>query len=160
MEYTHAQSLEAICWCETVQLGGVIFQPATRSQWNLHAMVQLPGLHGDIQIAAQILALFILKGKEDMAFMVISHYAPLSDTDAEQDPYPQFGILAGHLYYDELEASIITCASHLLAPFAKTLFKLDYIVKPVIHVLPLYKDLYSHSDILPDIEAEVLECTN
>ncbi|KAI6142032.1 hypothetical protein EDD17DRAFT_1515935 [Pisolithus thermaeus] len=30
-------------------------------------------------------------------------------------------------------------ASHLLAPFAKTPFKLDYIVKPVVHVLPLYK---------------------
>ncbi|KAI5980874.1 hypothetical protein EDC04DRAFT_2854192 [Pisolithus marmoratus] len=160
MEYTHAQSPEAIRWCETVQLGGVIFQPATQSQRNSHAMVQLPGPHGDIQIAAQILALFVLKGEEDVAFMVISRYAPLSDTDAEQDPYPQFGILAGRLYYDELEAPIITRASHLLAPFAKTPFKLDYIVKPVVHVLPLYKDLYSHSDILPDIEAEVLECTN
>ncbi|KAI5983980.1 hypothetical protein EDD15DRAFT_2366023 [Pisolithus albus] len=35
------------------------------------------------------------------------------------------------------------------------LFKLDYIVKPAIQVLPLYKDMYSHSDILPNIEAEV-----
>ncbi|KAI6094162.1 hypothetical protein EDD16DRAFT_1529386 [Pisolithus croceorrhizus] len=106
---------------------------------NSHAMVQSSGPHGDIQIAAQILALFVLKGEEDVAFAVILRYAPLSDTDAEQDPYRQFGILAGCLYYDKLEAPIITRASHLLAPFAKTPFKLDYIVKPVVHVLPLYK---------------------
>ncbi|KIK12842.1 hypothetical protein PISMIDRAFT_18445 [Pisolithus microcarpus 441] len=130
MDYTHTQSPE-------VQLGGVIFQPAARSQWNSHAMVQLPGPHGDIQIAAQILALFVLKGEEDAIFVVISRYVPLSDADAEQDPYPQFGVLAGCLYYDEVEAPMVTRASHLLAPFAKTPFKLDCIVKPVVHVLPV-----------------------
>ncbi|KAI5993932.1 hypothetical protein EDD15DRAFT_2367035 [Pisolithus albus] len=104
------------------------------------ATVQLPGPHGDIQIAAQILALFVLKGKGNAIFTVISRYVPLSDADAEQDPYPQFGVLAGCLYYDEVEAPMVTRASHLLAPFAKTPFKLDCIVKPVVHVLPLYKD--------------------
>ncbi|KAI6011703.1 hypothetical protein BKA83DRAFT_4571787 [Pisolithus microcarpus] len=148
-----------IRWCETVQLGGVIFQPAAQSQWNLHAMVQLPGLHRVIQTAAQILMLFVLKGEEDIVFAVISHYMPLSDMDAEQDPYPQFGILAGCLYYDEVKAPVVTRASHLLAPFAKTPFKLDCIVKPVIHVLPLYKDIYSYTDISHDIEADILECT-
>ncbi|KAI6023232.1 hypothetical protein BKA83DRAFT_4627302 [Pisolithus microcarpus] len=119
----------------------------------------LPGPHGDIQIAAQILALFVLKGEGDAIFAVISRYVPLSDADAEQDPYPQFGVLAGCLYYDEIEAAMVTRASHLLAPFAKTPFKLDCIVKPVVHVLPLYKDLYSHTDILHVFEADILECT-
>ncbi|KAI6011716.1 hypothetical protein BKA83DRAFT_4501948 [Pisolithus microcarpus] len=124
MDYMHIQSPEAIRWCETVQLGGVIFQPAAWSQQNSHAMVQLPGLHGDIQTAAQILALFVLKGEEDIVFVVISRYMPLSDMDAEQDPYPQFGILAGCLYYDKV---VVTRASHLLVPFAKTPFKLNSI---------------------------------
>ncbi|KAI5990589.1 hypothetical protein EDD15DRAFT_2369625 [Pisolithus albus] len=106
----------------------------------LSHVVQLPGPHGDIQIAAQILALFVLKGEGNAIFAVISRYVPLSDADAEQDPYPQFGVLAGCLYYDEVEAPMVTRASHLLAPFAKTPFKLDCIVKPVVHVLPLYKD--------------------
>ncbi|KIO11731.1 hypothetical protein M404DRAFT_20348 [Pisolithus tinctorius Marx 270] len=139
MEYTHTQSEEVICWCDTVQLGGVIFQPAAQSQWNSHAMVQLPGPHRNMEVAAQILALFVLKGEEDIAFAVISCYAPLSDTDAKQDPYRQFGILAGCLYYNEVEAPVVTRASNILAPFAKTPFKLDYIAKPVVHVLPLYK---------------------
>ncbi|KAI6108382.1 hypothetical protein EV401DRAFT_1891866 [Pisolithus croceorrhizus] len=81
----------------------------------------------------------VTRRKEDMAFVVISPFVPLSDTDVEQDPYPQFSILAGYLYYDKVEAPIVTHVSHLLAPFAKTPFKLDYIVKPVIHLLPLYK---------------------
>ncbi|KAI6154434.1 hypothetical protein EDD17DRAFT_1764866 [Pisolithus thermaeus] len=159
MDNTHVQSPEVICWCETIQLGGITFQPAEWSQRNSHAMVQFPGLHGDIQTAAQILALFILKGKEGMVFAVISCYMLLNDTDAEQDPYPQFGILAGCLYYDKVEAPEVIHASQLLAPFAKTPFKLDCIVKPVIHVLPLYKDIYSYTDISHDIEADILDCT-
>jgi hypothetical protein len=193
MEYMHTRSpeglelwlkkmswlilLTVIRWCEMVQLGGVIFQPAAQSQRNSNVMVQFPGPHGDIQIAAQVLALFVLKSEEDTAFAVISCYTALSDTDAKHDPYPQFGIVAGSLYYDEVEAPIVTRASNLLAPFAKTPFKLDYIEKAVIHVLPLYKvsnhshrtecmnwqsnqDIYSHIDIVHDIEGEGLEYTN
>ncbi|KAI6008456.1 hypothetical protein EDC04DRAFT_2907169 [Pisolithus marmoratus] len=132
MEYMHTQSPK-------VEVGGVVFQPAAQSQRNSHAMVQLPRPHRSIQIAAQILALFVLKGEGDTAFAVISCYMSLSDTDAKHDPYPQFGILAGCLYYDEVKAPIVTRASGFLVPFAKTPFKLDCIVKPVIHVLPLYK---------------------
>ncbi|KAI6027276.1 hypothetical protein BKA83DRAFT_4625505 [Pisolithus microcarpus] len=41
---------------------------------------------------------------------------------------------------------MVTRASHLLAPFAKTPFKLDCIVKPVVHVLPLYKEQEGEED--------------
>ena len=101
-------------------------------------MVQYNGLRGNAQ-PAQILALFTLSGEENATFAVISCYIPLSDVDANQDPYRQFGMVAGRLYYDATEASIVTDASNFLTPFAKTAMKLSYIEKLVIHVLPLYK---------------------
>lgn len=101
-------------------------------------MVQDSELGGNAQ-PAQILALFILISKENATFAVISCYIPLSNVDANQDPYRQFGMVAGRLYYDAMEAPTITHASNFLTFFTKTAMKLSYIEKLVIHVLPLYK---------------------
>ena len=115
-----------------------MFRPASRSLRDSHVMVQDSELRGNAQ-PAQILALFILSGEENATFAIISRYIPLSDVDANQDPYRQFGMVAGRLYYDATEAPTVTHASNFLTLFAKTAMKLSYIEKLVIHVLPLYK---------------------
>jgi len=105
-------------------------------------MVQLPGAHHNTQFPAQILGLFIFTTTEDV-FGVISRYVSLNDTDAKCDPYPQFGAVAGQLYYDAVEPPFVVHASNFITLFAMTPMQLDYISKPVIHVLPLYKVLFS-----------------
>jgi len=120
-----------------VQLGGMTFQPAVRSQRNSHAIVQLSGPKGKMEAAAQVLAFFIFG--TDNVYAVISRYTPLSEIDAKLDPYRQFGMVAGCLYYDKLEAPSVVCASDFLTSFAKTPLKLENITQPVVHALPLYK---------------------
>ena len=105
-------------------------------------MVQLPGAHHNTQFPAQILGLFIFTTTEDV-FGVISRYVSLNDTDAKCDPYPQFGAVAGQLYYDAIEPPFVVHASNFIMLFAMTPMQLDYISKPVIHVLLLYKVLFS-----------------
>jgi len=90
-----------------------------------------------VEAAAQVLAFFIFG--TDNVFAVISCYTPLNETDAKLDPYRQFGMVAGCLYYDKLEAPSVICASSFLMSFAKTPFKLENITQPVVHALPLYK---------------------
>ena len=131
-----------IRWCKALHMGGMTFQPVARSQRNSHAIVQLPQGPHNTQFPAQILGLLIFTTTEDV-FGVISRYASLNDTDAKCDPYPQFGAVAGQLYYDAVEPPFVVNASNFLTLFAMTPMQLDYISKPVVHVLPLYKVLHS-----------------
>ncbi|KAI6032127.1 hypothetical protein BKA83DRAFT_4488713 [Pisolithus microcarpus] len=108
-------------------------------------MVQHLGPPRNIQFPAQILGLFTLATTEDV-FAVIACYVCLSGADAKRDPYPQFGAVAGQLYYDAVEHPSVVHASNFLTLFAQTPFQLHYISKPVIHVLPLYKDIYCQYD--------------
>jgi len=91
-----------------------------------------------MEAAAQVLAFFTF-GTDSNVYAVISRYTPLSETDARLDPYRQFGMVAGCLYYDKLEAPTVIRASNFLMSFAKTPFKLENITQPVVHALPLYK---------------------
>ena len=48
-------------------------------------------------------------------------------------------MVAGQLYYDEVEPPLVIDVSAFIILFAKTPFQLDYMSKPVIHALPLLK---------------------
>ncbi|KAI6003557.1 hypothetical protein EDC04DRAFT_2611674 [Pisolithus marmoratus] len=136
-------SLEGKCdsLVQGIKQGGNDLSTSCQVTMQLTCNSSTPGPHCNTQFPAQILGIFVLTMTEDV-FAVIAPYVCLSSADAKYDPYPQFGTVAGQLYYDAVELPCVIHASNFLMLFAKAPFQLDYISKPVIHVLPLYKDIY------------------
>lgn len=141
LKQIEAESPQDIIWCDKLQKDGLVYQPKDRSHRDSNAIVRLQSpLDGQDHVAAQIIAMFKEVATGNI-FVIVARYCPLRQADAAHDRYRQFGIVAGRLYYAQTLPPSIIHATDLVTLFAMTPFKFASIKDPVIHVLPLYKDL-------------------
>jgi len=118
---------------------GAIFSPSSFSVRDSYvAIAKTTALDWYARTIKQIFT--YPEGQSSDIYFVIQKLGELSNEEALQDPYCQYPLVGGHLYYPELNDEIEVVPSHkITAHFAHTPYNRKEFGFPCFHALPLDK---------------------